>query len=56
MLYGIRKFIIDMFHQIRLMFHHTHCESNCGNEINCECDNDGVSISSSSSDSTKALH
>ena len=31
------------------MFHHTHCESNCGNQVGCECDNDGISTSSGES-------
>jgi len=52
---NIRKLISDIFYNLRLMFHHTHCESNCGNQVGCECDNDGVSTSSSS-ESTKALH
>jgi len=49
----IRKFISDILIQIRLMFHHTHCQSNCG-IVGCECDNDGVSTSSG--ESTQALH
>ena len=44
-----------LVYNLRLIFHHTHCESNCGNQVGCECDNDGVSTSSSS-ESTKALH
>ena len=30
MLNNIRKFISDIFHHIRHMFHRTHCESDCG--------------------------
>ena len=48
MLNDIRNFIIDILQQIRLIFHHTHCESNCGVAA-CECDN---SVGSSSSEST----
>ena len=47
MLNDIRKFNSKAFHNIRLIFHHTHCESDCG-IVGCACDNDGVSTSSES--------
>ena len=45
---NIRKFISNIFHNIRLVFHKTHCESDCG-LVGCECDNHAVSTSSSDS-------
>ena len=55
MLSYISNLISDLILQIRLMFHHTHCQSNCGNQVGCECDNDGVSTSSSG-ESNKDSH
>ena len=48
MLNNIRKFISDMFHHIRHMFHHTHCESDCGIAA-CQCENEVGSSTSTSS-------
>ena len=45
---NIRKFISNIFHNIRLIFHQTHCESD-GGLVACECDNHAVSTSSSDS-------
>ena len=48
MFIDIRKFISDILIQIRLIFHHTHCQSECW-VVGCSCDNDGVSTSTSES-------
>ena len=44
----MRKFKTGIVHNIRLMFHHTHCESDCG-VVGCECDNEVVSSSTDES-------